>query len=147
VANTHTYVTPRNPEVISISTGSTSSSPARNIKRTSSDPSVASDPSPQLPKRIKRDILAEKENVYRAPSKQPPAKAKSNAPLPALPVPQIATNEEPWLDMALDPERNPFTKLGRDFPIDNSFPPKLGPDLPDRDTDLLSVCDEDASVI
>ena len=49
--------------------------------------------------------------------------------------------------MPLDPERNPFTKLDRDFPIDNSSARKLGPDLPDQDTDLLSVCDEDVSVI
>lgn len=131
--------TPKRLEVVSISSDSTPSSPTRNIKRMSSDLSFASDLSPPS-KRPRKDLSAEKENALRTEYK-PQSKGKSKAPLiPHSQVPRPRSDgEEPWMKMQLDPERNPFTKLERDFPTHVTSPLSVGLDIPDQDSDLLLV--------
>ncbi|KAG5735507.1 ATP-dependent DNA helicase hus2/rqh1 [Termitomyces sp. T112] len=96
---------------------SSDSSPGQSIKRTSSDPSVASDPSPQVFKRPKKDVK-EKENQFKPPSVSKFIGKVKSAPLQVNRVEQAVKDneEEPWLQMQLDSERNPFVKLDRDFP-------------------------------
>ncbi|GLB35200.1 putative helicase family, RecQ subfamily protein [Lyophyllum shimeji] len=129
---------PRTREIISISSDSTSSSPAR-VKRTSSDPSVASDPSPQLPKRLKKDALAEKENRFKSVSTaKSKGKSKEISLQRASVQYSVSDDEEPWLKMELDTERNPFAKLNRDYPSFSGQPRITLPSIPDQDQDLLS---------
>jgi len=133
-------VTPRSREVVTISSDSTPSSPPPKIKRTSSDPSVASDPSPQPTKRLKKNALAEKENYFE-PASNVKSKGKSKELLlhNARMEQSVSDDEEPWLKMDLDAERNPFTKLDRDYPSFAVQSPAAFPSLPEQDQDLLRV--------
>lgn len=132
-------VTPRPREVISISSDSNSSSP-QSIKRTSSDPSFTSDPSPQSSKRLKMDRLAEKENLFQ-PILHSDFKGKAKHPFYASHTKLVeCSDDEARRKIKFDSEHNPWAKLDRDFPSYSSpgpFPEGLV--IPDLDSDLLSV--------
>ncbi|RDB21517.1 ATP-dependent DNA helicase hus2/rqh1 [Hypsizygus marmoreus] len=132
--------TPRRLEVVSISSDSTPSSPARKVKRTSSDPSVTSEPSPQPSKRLKKDYLAEKENTFHGEAiPKYKGKQKELFLYPAPVQPPVSDDDEPWLKTELDPERNPWVKLNRDFPqVPPPSPSSAAPAIPDQDSDLVS---------
>lgn len=101
-------------EVVYIS-DSNPSSPRSSIKRTSSDPAFTSDSSPQVFKKPKK-VADGKENIPQV-SRAAKDKGKGKA---------RAEDDKPWLKMPLDPERNPFAKLDRDFPL----PREASPDPP-----------------
>lgn len=132
--------TPRTREVVSISSDSNPSSP-RSIKRTSSDPSFTSDPSPQCSKRLKKDCLADKENLFQ-PILHTKSKDKTKPPLHPPHIKRVeCSDDEPWRKFDSDPERNPWARLNRDFPS-HSLPEASSEALfvPDCDSDLNSVC-------
>ncbi|KAF5386677.1 hypothetical protein D9615_001741 [Tricholomella constricta] len=139
INNKETEPTPRSLEVFSVSSDSTPSSPPGKVKRTSSDASVASDPSPQLTKRLKKDVTEEKENIHK-PLSKPKFKGKSReVPFQLAHVQQsVSDDDEPWMRMELDTERNPFAKLDRDYPSYMVRPSAALADVPARDHDLLS---------
>lgn len=102
-------------EVVYIS-DSNPSSPRSSIKRTSSDPAFILDSSPQVFKKPKKSVADGKENIPQV-SRTAKDKGKGKA---------RAEDDKPWLKMTLDPERNPFAKLDRDFPL----PREASPDPP-----------------
>lgn len=126
-------------EVISISSDSNPSSP-QNIKRTSSDSSFTFDPSPQSSKRLKRDCLANKENLFQ-PILLPDSKGKDKQlPSASHTKPVEHNDDQGWRKIKFDADHNPWAKLNRDFPS-YSLPGPCLEDLniPELDSDLLSV--------
>jgi hypothetical protein len=126
-------------QVVSISSDSNPSSP-RSSKRTSSDTSLTFDASPQSSKRLKRECLAEKENIFH-PIQCTKSKGKGKA--PRFPSPVKSTeciDDETWKKSTLDLGRNPWAKLDLDFPSHClAGPSSDGLVVPDCDSDLLSV--------
>lgn len=112
-------------EVVYIS-DSNPSSPRSSIKRTSSDPAFASDSSPQVFKKPRKSVAAGKENIPQV-SRTAKDKGKGKA---------RAEDDEPWLKMTLDPERNPFAKLDRDFPLTREASPE-----PPKSSDIREKLD------
>ncbi|KAF9456034.1 hypothetical protein BDZ94DRAFT_470559 [Collybia nuda] len=129
--------TPQQLEVICISSDSTPSSPPRRVKRTSSDPSIVSDPSPKLLKRPRRDDLSEKENAFR-PTMKFPSGTKGSMEA-SLRLRLFSHEHMPGVQLPVHPD--PWTKLDQDYPL----PPRLATniilphDVPDQDCDLISI--------
>jgi hypothetical protein len=110
-------------DLLSTETAPNSSSSHVPIKRTSSDSSVSSNESSS--KRAKKE---NKENIFHSSSKGK-GKAVLSSPRhsPVKKRPD-SDDDEPWAKTVFDQERNPWTRLNRDFPLAPLPDPPVNPD-------------------
>jgi hypothetical protein len=132
---------PRRDVVVVSSSESTPTSPFGKlpVKRSSSDSTLSSEHSPSS-KRVRKDVVANKENLNLS-ELRPRENGKGKARERERSRSHNEAKEELWQRMELDKEPNPFARLDRDYPqhaARSGSPAKVVE--PVNHSDLNSVC-------